>query len=66
MEKLLEISLISRMFYIIKSCFYKQVNKYEIFNLACGDEIKLNQLIKNIAKITNKKIKLKKPLELAI
>ena len=45
---------------IIKSCFYKQVNKYEIFNLACGDEIKLNQLIKNIAKITNKKIKIEK------
>jgi UDP-N-acetylglucosamine 4-epimerase len=47
---------------ILKSCFFKQKNKFEIFNLACGKEISLNTLLKNIIKILGKKPKiLKKP-----
>lgn len=43
---------------IVRSCFYKQEKNFEIFNLACGNEVSLNALIKNIVKISGRKVKI--------
>lgn len=47
---------------IIRSCFFQQKKSLEIFNLACGEEISLKTLLKNIKMISKKDFKIiKKP-----
>ena len=40
----------------IKSLFYDGLNKHEVFNVACGDQITLNQMIDQLQLLSNKEL----------
>lgn len=41
----------------IKALLYEDLNSHTVFNVACGDQITLNDMIKTLQKISNKEIK---------
>lgn len=40
----------------IKALLSKNLEKFEVFNVACGDQISLNEMIKTLKKISNKEL----------
>lgn len=40
----------------IKSLFYDGLNKHEVFNVACGDQITLNKMLDQLQFLSNKKL----------
>jgi UDP-N-acetylglucosamine 4-epimerase len=40
----------------IKSLFYESLNKHEVFNVACGDQITLNKMLDKLQLLSNKKL----------
>jgi UDP-N-acetylglucosamine 4-epimerase len=43
----------------IKAFFTTNINKSEVYNVACGEQINLNEIIELLSKISNKKIHIK-------
>jgi len=42
----------------IKALLFEKLDKHEVFNVACGDSVSLNNIVDSLHKITNKNIKI--------